>query len=79
MNNEDVDGYLTANMAISYVLQRKQFKLDKKHSISTVNRYNVYQYYNLWSLSGLLGPLTWTNGDRVRVQNLLDKDMEYFM
>lgn len=42
MNNEDVDGYLSANMAISYVLQRKQFKLDKKHSIFEMNRYNVY-------------------------------------
>lgn len=79
MNNEDVDGYLTANMVISYVLQRKQFELDKKYSISAANRYNVYQYYSLWSLSGLLGPLTWTNGDRVRVQNLLDKKIEDFM
>lgn len=76
MNNEDVDGYLSANMAISYVLQRKQFELDKSFSFFSDNRYNVYQYYNLWSLSGLLGPLTWTNGDRIRIQNLIDKTMD---
>lgn len=38
----------------------------------------VYEYYNLWGLSGFLGPQAWTNDEAADIIHLMDKPNSYF-
>lgn len=59
MNTVDFGSYLTIDMAICYVIQKRQFELDQQNGLFQTRK-TASEYYNLWSFSGVLGPLFWT-------------------
>mgnify|MGYP006928494450 CR=1 FL=1 len=77
MNGQDGSSYLTGNMAISYVLQRKQFEIDRRVGLWG-ERETVYREYRLWSLNALLGPLVWTAYEHFNVMDLFEHPVDYF-
>lgn len=58
-NNWD---YLYLNMAVTYVLQKKQMEMDKELTLLGKRKY-VYEEYKVWGLHAEYGPMLTTRED----------------
>ncbi len=38
----------------------------------------MFEHYNLWSLSGLLGPLSWTHTLKIQIQHFVDQPVKFY-